>query len=154
MFRNNEKQISDLFKDIFDIDLNKTPELTGDEKWVKSINKLDYPYNIYVLKNGNYVLEVALAGFKKEDISIEVEGNFLILDVEEKPSEKFTGHIKTDDELIERYTHKGIAKRKVHAKFTLGHRVYTEGIKSEFVNGLLKVTIPITKENKKKITIM
>ena len=104
-------------------------------------HKREYPHNIFETKDGTHVLEIALAGFKKEDISVKIENDLLKIDV---ASDK-------DDDI--EYIYKGIAKRQLHTIFTLGTRVLKDEISSKFENGMLTIEIPIDNKNK-EITIM
>ena len=75
---------------------------------VSKINTTNFPpYNIRKLEDGKYEIELALAGFTKDDIKIEVkEGT---LSVSAKKEEK------DSDNLV----HQGIASRSVLRKFSL-----------------------------------
>ena len=71
------------------------------------------PYNIRKTGKDNYAIEVALAGFNKNDVEVEFEDN--LLTVKTKQVNKSNGektsiyHSKnTDDEII----HKGISQRQ------------------------------------------
>jgi len=95
-----------------------------------------YPYNIYT-KDDVTVIEFALAGFSKEEISVVIEDDLLVIS---------TDSDDTADEIV--YKHHGIAKRNMITKFTLGSKVDKDNIKSSFENGLLKIELPIKTERK------
>lgn len=83
------------------------------------------PYNLR--KEGEqYVLELAVAGFSKEDIDITVQE--LSLTVE--------GKLKDDPE---GYIHKGIAGREFKQNFALAEYVVVKS--AELKDGLLKITL-------------
>ena len=83
------------------------------------------PYN--VLKNGDeHVLELAVAGFSKKDITITVKE--LTLTVEGKLSDAETN-----------YVHKGIAGREFSQNFALAEYVVVKG--AELKDGLLRITL-------------
>ena len=98
------------------------------------------PYNIQKTKDFEYEIELALAGFGKDDIEIEVaDGVLTVRSVKEKD----------DDEVNDDYTlFRGISYRKFNRKFTLSDDVVVNGAKLE--NGLLRITLEqIVPEEKK-----
>lgn len=87
------------------------------------------PYDIEKIDENTYTLRVAVAGFKPEQIDIEVESETLKISAKAEEA--------NDKEKV--YLHKGIAQRSFDRKFQLApHMVVTEA-KNE--NGLLSVTI-------------
>jgi molecular chaperone IbpA len=96
------------------------------------------PYNIVEVTGGTLV-EIALAGYSKEDISVVVEEGVLSIEGEGKKDDQAT-HI-----------HKGIATRKFKRSFRLGE--YVEVKSADFSNGLLTVTLEeiIPEEKKPKV---
>jgi len=97
------------------------------------------PYNIQKVKDFTYEIEMALAGFSKEDIEIEVaQGVLAIRSVKE-----------TDSEIDDEWTiHRGISYRKFNRKFTLADDIVVNDAKLE--NGLLTITLEqIVPEEKK-----
>jgi molecular chaperone IbpA len=105
------------------------------------------PYN--VIKHGDeshadeYVMEFAVAGFKKQDITIETEKNVLYV-IGEMPERKF--------EDGEGYIHKGIATRKFSRSFTLPE--YVEVTHAEMEDGMLYISlVKEIPEDKKPKTI-
>ncbi len=104
------------------------------------------PYNIR--KGGDYtfIIEMALAGFSKDDIEVEVAEGLLTV-----------RSVKEDDETNEEYDSKiyrGIAYRKFNRKFTLADDIVVKDASLE--NGMLKIDLErIVPDEKKsrKITI-
>ena len=91
------------------------------------------PQNIFTLEDGSTEIQLALAGYKKEDIQISVEENVL----------KISCNFST--ELVEnkKYISRGIARRKFRKSFMLnrGHEVKSASME----DGLLTILIsPIT----------
>lgn len=101
------------------------------------------PCNVYTDKEGNTILEFALVGAEKEDITVTVSGQ--TLKIEASPP-KF-------EEEDNQFYQKKIAQRSLKKNYTLHERVDKENIKSNYKNGLLKVTIPIEKEEIRDIII-
>ena len=108
------------------------------------------PYNIRKTGKDNYAIEVALAGFNKNDVEVEFEDN--LLTVKTKQVNKSNGektsiyHSKnTDDEII----HKGISQRQFARSFTIADDVKVNG--AELKDGLLTIGCEkIVPEQKKK----
>ena len=94
------------------------------------------PYNIRKEGEYNYAIEMALAGFAREDLEIEVaDGVLTIRSVKEKPDEKSN-------------IYRGISYRKFVRKFTIADDIVVNGAKME--NGMLSVDLErIVPEEKK-----
>jgi molecular chaperone IbpA len=97
------------------------------------------PYNLVKESSVDFRLEIALAGYKKEDIEVTTEWNKLFVEAK-KVSD-------TDDE----YLHQGLAKRAFTRTWTLSDDV--EVCDTEFVDGLLTIKIKrvIPEHQKKKV---
>lgn len=94
------------------------------------------PYNIKKVDEDRYVIEMAVAGFGKTDIDIELQEAKL----------KISGNVKTDD--TTEYLYKGIAERGFTREFTLADNVEVKS--SSLVNGMLKIWLEaFTPEEKK-----
>lgn len=86
------------------------------------------PYNIRKVTDTEYAIEIALAGFTKDDLDIELaDGTLTIKTV---PNEN-----KND----ESYLHHGIAKRVFTRRFNLADDVIVKG--ADLFNGLLKIEL-------------
>jgi molecular chaperone IbpA len=83
------------------------------------------PYNVVRINDDKIVMEFAVAGFKKDEISITAEKNVLSINAE-KPD--------ADDK---KYLHKGIAARRFTRSFTLPE--YYEVDSAGFEDGILYV---------------
>jgi molecular chaperone IbpA len=99
------------------------------------------PYNIVKTGANTYNVEVALAGFSKDDVSVEfAEGILTIKSKDRTESEK-----KDQDGNI---IHKGISKRYFSKSFTVSDDVEIKG--AELKDGLLTVSLErIVPESKK-----
>ena len=104
------------------------------------------PYNIQKTEDFKFEIEMALAGFDKKDISVEVaEGVLTIKSIKDKD----TG--ATDEFTL----YKGISKRNFTRKFTLADDIVVNDAKLE--NGMLTISLErIIPEEKKprQITVM
>ena len=89
------------------------------------------PYNIRKGGDYTYAIEMALAGFSKKDIEIEVKEGLLTV-----------RSVKEDDETNEEYDSKiyrGISYRKFNRKFTLADDIVVNDASLE--NGMLEITL-------------
>ena len=93
------------------------------------------PYNIVRGHNGRTILEVALAGFSKDDIEVTTEENTLTVSTRPDFS-KNCEHVADDDR---KYIHKGIASRIFTRTWEISEKLKVENI--WFTNGLLKVVL-------------
>lgn len=84
------------------------------------------PYNIVVLDEGLHELEIALAGFSRDDIEVVTERNVL------------TVSAKRDSDTRE-YSHRGLAFRSFAKNWQLADDTVVEGVRYE--NGLLTITL-------------
>ena len=99
------------------------------------------PYNIRKVGKDKYAIEVALAGFNKNDVEVEFEDK--LLTVRTKNINKTVE--KNGDEII----HKGISQRSFSRSFTIADDVKING--AELKDGLLTVSCEkIVPEQKKK----
>ena len=88
------------------------------------------PYNVIKVGEDLFILEFALAGFDKSEVSITVENNQL----------KVTGQrseVEEDESVT--FLHKGIAARKFSTVFNLPQ--YMEVESALFSNGILELTL-------------
>ena len=99
------------------------------------------PYNIRKEGNDKYAIEIAVAGFNKDDVEVEYEDNLLTVKTKEvKRSEE-----KDGDEVI----HRGISQRSFARSFTIADDVKVNG--AELKDGLLRIACErIMPEHKKK----
>ena len=105
--------------------------------------KTGTPYNISNKVNADgklekVIIEVALAGYDKNDIKLKCIDNELQILVDKKEE-------KVDESIMT--VHKGISSRSLQLKFNLLNVLNTNEITSTFVNGMLTIEIPAAKEN-------
>jgi HSP20 family molecular chaperone IbpA len=117
------------------IDQSAYSSLDANNKWFADFGK---PYNYYIDENDNNIMEIALAGFNKSDISVIVEGGKLKIEVEAP---------KVTDE-NRKYFHHGISKRSMKVTFSLLDTVDKKKITTEFKDGMLKIVLPRLEEDK------
>jgi molecular chaperone IbpA len=85
------------------------------------------PYNIVKYSDNDYGIEIAVAGFSKEEITVEVDQDQL----------RVTG-TKTGNESKE-YLHRGLAARDFEQTYTLAEYMEVRG--AEVKDGMLKIKI-------------
>lgn len=94
------------------------------------------PYNIKKTGENTYVIELAVAGFSKSEIEIEIDGGKLIV------------RGNTSEDSSTDYLFKGIANRAFTRSFALNDQVEVKD--AELFNGMLKVFLErIVPEEKK-----
>ena len=111
--------IFDHFEKMFDDDVFRVPQVNYP------------PYNINQVKDNEYKIEVALAGFDKKDIEVEAKDNTLTIRSKAKE--------ETIDEKGDGVVHRGIARRQFVRSFALGEDIKVNDAKLE--NGLLTVDL-------------
>ena len=116
------------------------------ERTVDRISKLSSdtypPYNIEQTSDNTIRITVAVAGFEKHELDINLEGNQL----------QIRGN-KQENENEKVFIHRGIATRQFIRNFILAEGIKVEGASME--NGLLYVDLsqPIINDKSKKIII-
>jgi molecular chaperone IbpA len=113
-----------LFEKLFDMDLDTSNSYP--------------PYNISKLDDNNYIIEMALAGFNKDNIEIELANGELTVKSKKKDN------LEKDVNLI----HQGISLRSFVRKFTLSDEIIVKS--AEMKDGMLTVKLEkFIPENKK-----
>ena len=101
-------------------------------------------YNIVKQGKNKYDIELALAGYSKDDIEVNLEDGVLTI----KSKKEDTKEDTKDGEIL----HKGIAKRYFSKAFTIADDVEVKG--AELKDGLLRVSLErIVPEHKQPRTI-
>ena len=97
------------------------------------------PYNLIKETSVDFRLEIALAGYKKEDIEVTTEWNKLFVEA------------KKIDDSTDEYLHKGLAKRAFTRTWTLSDDVVVGDV--SFEDGLLTIKLNrvIPEHQKKKV---
>lgn len=96
----------------------------GLDPWFSNLNNSyttasNYPpYNVVDMGDGKKRLEVAVAGFSREDIEVYTEKNLLTIESNKKESETQT----------EKYHYNGIARRSFKRSWTLGDDVRVDNV--------------------------
>jgi len=100
------------------------------------------PYNIRRLGRDHLAIEIATAGFSREDLEVELIDGYLII----------TGHVK--DDTVKEYIYRGLATRRFKKTFVLADTLVVR--KVDYHDGVLSINLEnvIPEERKpKKIPI-
>jgi len=122
--RNPTIQFMDIFDTLFDESLD--------------ITSRKCPAHDIIENDNEYIIEMELAGVKKEDISVDTKDNVLIIEAERKRDNKH------------KYNRKELYFGKYKRSFTLPNNADINEIEGKMKEGMLIVTIPKI-INKKKI---
>jgi molecular chaperone IbpA len=101
-----------------------------ESRFANQINQNYPPYNIEKIAENLYDIVVAVAGFEKNEINVEIDQDQLVI-----RGEKSTVQQPAAPE----YLHRGLAFRDFERRFTLAEHM--EVVKAEIKNGLLTVQI-------------
>jgi molecular chaperone IbpA len=87
------------------------------------------PYNIETTAENAYRIEIAVAGFTPDELTIEVKENLLTV----------TGRKTANDDAQKTYLHRGLAERDFERRFQLADYVIVTD--AQLVNGLLSIDL-------------
>jgi molecular chaperone IbpA len=103
----------------------------------RSVTTAFPPHNIIKLDDTRYVVELAVAGFSKDEIDISVDNGTLVIRGEKQNKENET-----------QYLYKGIGARSFTKSLTVADTVEVKG--AEFKDGILRIGLEnIVPEHKK-----
>lgn len=96
------------------------------------------PYNIKKIEDNKYTIELAVAGFGKQDLEIEIADDKLII----------KGNTQHGDDDQTAYLYQGLAQRAFTRTFNLADNIEIKG--AALLNGILKIALEaIIPEHKK-----
>ena len=117
------KQLFDKSLDVFDSAFDSWSKVTGFPFW-----------NVVKYSKGKYGLELGLAGFKKENVLVEVEDGVLTIEG------------KVDDSAVD-YVQKGLSTKSFYKQFSLPNEAVVDEATME--DGMLKIQFGIKEIQKK-----
>ena len=97
------------------------------------------PYNIRKVNDIQYVIELALAGFSKHDIEVELTDGLLAIRSKDR---------KEEEEDSDSFVHKGIARRSFSRTYTLSDDVIVKG--ADLKDGMLIINLERVIPDEKK----
>ena len=86
------------------------------------------PHNQIKITDNNYLIQIAVTGFRKDEVRVEVEGNILTIKGESNVTDAFAQ---------EQYLYRGLATRDFVKEFPLAEHIEVTG--AEMENGMLNV---------------
>ena len=123
-YTNPFAQIQSIFNDPFFLGFND--QFVRWESNKKTTSQFP-PYNVKKIDEDNYTIELAVAGYEREDLDIKVEKDTLTIKSDRDNDEKSD------------FLHRGIAGRNFTQNFTLGEYMVVKSASLE--NGLLSIKI-------------
>lgn len=101
------------------------------EQGINQIDSSGYPpHNIYRVGTDDFYIEMAVAGFTREDFEITVDKSTLTVATKPAADNPDEGRV---------YLHKGLARRAFRRSFRLGEYMVVKG--AEMTNGLLRIHV-------------
>tara|TARA_B100000989_G_scaffold140969_1_gene104882 strand:+ start:1644 stop:2108 length:465 start_codon:yes stop_codon:yes gene_type:complete len=131
------------------LSLFNSPFLLGFDQFERTIDRISKlssdaypPYNIEQISENILRITIAVAGFQKSELNINLEGNQLII-----------RGSKNDNDNEKIFIHRGIATRQFQRRFIIAEGIEVNGASIE--NGLLNIDLvqPISQEESKTIEI-
>ena len=116
------------------------------------------PYNLYRIGENKFLIELALAGYLKEDINITLNDGLLLIAAIQEPSNLFKGYVvetdlygypKTKDGEPIYDLHNGISSKWFKRSFQLGENIVVKT--AEFKEGILTIELEQLVPEEKKI---
>jgi len=98
-----------------------------ERRFANSVSSNYPPHNVVKLDDNNYEIQVAVTGFDKEEVTVEVDQNILII----------TAGRPQEEERV--YLHRGLAQRNFVKQFPLAEHIEVRG--AEQKNGVLTVKL-------------
>lgn len=100
-----------------------------EQRFANQINNTYPPYNILKHDENTYEIEIAVTGFKPDEVTVEIDQNQLVV----------RGERKRDADTEPSYLHRGLAARDFTRSWTLAeHMVVGEG---RIENGVLTIEL-------------
>jgi molecular chaperone IbpA len=101
------------------------------------------PHNVVKIGENHYSIEIAVAGFKKHEISVEVEQEVLTVRGEnETPNESTT----------RQYLHRGLSSRSFERSWQLAEHMVVKG--AEIKDGILTISLEYIIPEEKKARVI
>ena len=132
------------------LSLFNNPLLLGFDHFERTLDRVSKmpadgypPYNIERIDDERLRITLAIAGFSEDDLSIQLEGNQLVV----------RGKQREDDGANRVFVHRGIATRQFQRSFVLADGIEVEG--AELDSGLLNIDLrrPPAEQNIRSIEI-
>ena len=86
-------------------------------------------------KGNNYIIDIDLLGFKKEDIRISLENGYLTISA-------LKNELKEEKDEDKNYIHRERYTGKCSRSFYVGEGIKEEDIKAKYTDGILQIVFP------------
>lgn len=100
------------------------------------------PHNIVKTDDTHYEIEIAVAGFKKHEISVEIEQDMLTV----------KGESESSDDATKQYLHKGLSSRNFLRSWQLSENMIVNG--AEIKEGILTISLEYIIPEEKKARVI
>jgi len=107
-------------------------------------SKGSFPKVDVVEYDNKYVLEADVGGLAKDDVSVELEGDILVIRGGKRAKDESTNTQKG------RYLYKEIKRSSFTRSFSIGEGIDKSGVKADFDNGVIKIDLPKVKVEEKQ----
>jgi molecular chaperone IbpA len=101
---------------------------TMERRFANQVSNNYPPHNIIKISEDNYLIQLAVTGFKKSEVTVEVEGNILTIRGSSSATDSFAA---------DQYLHRGLATRDFDREFPLAEHIEVTG--AELENGMLNI---------------
>lgn len=101
-------------------------------------------HNVVKFTDTEFAIELALAGYRKEDLTVELKEGILVVTGDNRDT--------LADAMSREYLHKGISSKKFTKTFRLSEHVVVDG--ADFVDGLLVVNLRVEIPEEKRPRII
>ena len=98
-----------------------------ERRFANSVSSNYPPHNVVKLDDSNYEIQIAVTGFDKDDVTVELDQNILIV----------TAGRPQEEERV--YLHRGLAQRNFVKQFPLAEHIEVKG--AEQRNGVLTIKL-------------
>lgn len=114
-------------------------------------SKIVFPYNTMLINDNTYRIEIALAGYSKEDIEVYIEDDTLFVNGKTTETVKDDSYNKLNVTSYPHYIHKGISAKTFNYNFGIPKNSST--FEAKFINGILTVDITTEKPKSKRFSL-
>jgi molecular chaperone IbpA len=100
-----------------------------ERRFANQVNNNYPPYNLVKISDNLYQIDIAVTGFRKDEVAVTVEANELTI----------RGERKRDEDTATEYLHRGLALRDFERTFTLAEHMKVRG--ASIQNGVLHIEL-------------
>lgn len=141
-------RLDNIFKDVFDPFFERFDSLWRD--WDLSMNAFDqlqpkssFPKVNVIEKEDSYDIEIAVAGFDKDDVELELKDNAMLIKADKKEK-----HESEDAKSGVKYLTKEIAARSFRRTVVFPSEINSDDVSAKYENGIIKCRVGKVEEDK------